>query len=155
MVNFFASRTFEGSAALLGATAGAAGWIFGASENLATAGHTADAHLALFCSAGVFVAGGTMWLQWLTGRRLNLLFVMNVLLAASILFGGMAVWMLHSRGVLAIAVNPSGKYPEWLAWLAPIVLVAILASTWYPPLRRRLLRTKFARHDSSGPQSLS
>jgi hypothetical protein len=152
-VTFWGSKTVEGSVALVGGTAGAAGWIYGAGENLASAGRTADAQLALLCTGGVCVAGGTMWLLWLAGRRLNLLFVMNVLLGASVLFGGLAVCILHSRGVLAIAVDPSGKYPEWLAWAAPVLVFAVLAGTWYPPIRRRLLRTKFARNDP-GPQSL-
>jgi len=141
-MNFWQSRKFEGSLIFLGSTTGAAGWIFGARENLAEAGRSEDAALVLWCAAGVLLTGGILWLLWLIGRRLSVLVVMDVLLGASFAFGVLALWIIQSRGVLAIAVNSAGKYPEWLAWAAPIAVFAIMASTWLPPIRRRLQRTK-------------
>jgi hypothetical protein len=152
-VNFWTSRTFEVSAIMLGATGGAAGWILGARQNLAAAGRDADAAIVFWCTAGVFLTGGVLWLLWVAGRRLSLLVVMDVLLGASLVFGVLALWIMHARGVLALALDPSGKYPEWLAWAAPVLVLAFLAGTWYPPIRRWFQRTKLERNGAGEPQS--
>ena len=139
---------------ILGATAGAGGWIYGASENLASAGCAAEADQVLLCAGGVWLSGGIVWLLWLASRRLSLLFVMDVLLGASFVFGVLALWIMHSHGVLVLAVHPSGKYPQWLAWAVPVLIFGVLAGTWYPPIRRRLLRTKLERNDPGEPRPL-
>jgi hypothetical protein len=141
-VSLWQGRTAIVSGAMIGATAGAGGWIYGASEELASAGRNNEATLVLLCAAGVWLTGGAMWLLWLAGLRLNLLVVTNVLLGASFAFGVLALWIMRSHGVVALAVDSSGKYPEWLAYGAPIVLLAFVGMTWFPPIRRRLQRTK-------------
>jgi hypothetical protein len=142
-VTLWQGRTFVVSLAILGATAGTGGWIYGASEELASGGRGADATLVLLCAAGVWLTGGVLWLLWLAGLRLNLLVVMNVLLGASSVFGVLALWIMRWRGVVAFAIDSSGKYPEWLAYAAPVALLAVMAMTWYPPIRKRLQRTNF------------
>ncbi len=145
--DFCESETFKGTVLIFGGAACAGSWIYGASENLASAGCPADALLVLLCDGGVILTGGTVWLLWLAGCRLSVPLVIDILLAASFVFGVLAIWIMHLRGVLVLALDPSGKYPEWLAWIAPVVLLAIIATTRYPPARRRLLRTKWERDD--------
>jgi hypothetical protein len=141
MFNVFASKTFVVSEIFLGGTLGAAGWILGASEELASAGSSTDANIVRLCAGGVFLVGGVMWLLWLTGRRLNVLLVVEILLGASFIFGTAALGIMQSRGVLALAVDSSGKYPEWLAYSAPVAILAIMAIILIPPIRRSLRRT--------------
>jgi len=142
-VNIRQSKTFCASLSLIGGTLGAAGWILGASGELAWAGRVTESALVLLCAVGVLLTGGAMWLLWRTGRSLNALVVINVLLGASIVFGVLALWIMRSRGVVAFAVDSEGNYPEWMAYAAPVALLAIMGITWFPPIRRRLQRTNF------------
>ncbi len=151
--NFSESRTFEGAAIIFISAVAAGGWIYGASDNLASVGCQADARLALLCDGGVILTGGIISLLWLAGRRLSTLAIINVLLAASFVFGVLALWIMHAHGVLAIALDPAGKYPEWLAGAVPVLLLLIMASTWYPAARRRLQRRALERSDSPAPPS--
>jgi hypothetical protein len=137
------NKTTVVSAAMFGATVGAAGWIYGASEELAEAGHGAEAALVLWCAAGVWLTGGLLWLLWLCGCKLNLLIAMNVLFGASFVFGVLALWIMRAHGVAAFAIDSAGKYPEWLAYVAPAALLACWALTWYPRIRKRLQNTTF------------
>jgi hypothetical protein len=153
-MNFWSSKTFETSPIILGGTAGAAGWIYGASENLARAGCMAEARLVFLCAACVVLTGGIIWLLWLVGCRLSALLVIDLLLGASFLFGVLALWVMQSRGVLAVAIDPpAGRYPEWLAWTAPVVLLIVMGITWFAPVRKRLQPNKLERSDSAAPQS--
>jgi len=130
------------SIAFIGATYGAAGWILGAGEQLASAGHGTDAALVRLCAAGVLLSGGIMWVLWLAGRRLNLFVVIELLLGASFTFGLLALWIMRVRGVVALAIDSSGGYPEGLAYAAPIALLAIMAILCWSPIRKRLQRTR-------------
>ena len=146
-------KTLGASLSLIGGTLGAAGWILGASSELTWAGQVTEAALVLLCAVGVLLTGGAMWLLWWWGRSLNALVVIDVLLAASFAFGVLALWIMRSRGVVAFAIDSDGNYPEWLAYAAPVVLLAFMAITWYPPIRRRLQQTKLERDDPGEPQS--
>jgi hypothetical protein len=138
-VEFWRNKTLIFSEIMLGATGGAAGWIIGAQQNLVAAGRSADAAVVLWCAVAVFMIGGILWLLWLAGCRFNMLLIVNLLLGASIIFGALALWIMHARGVLALAIDPSGRYPEWLAWAAPVILLVMMAATWCPPTRRWLM----------------
>jgi hypothetical protein len=146
-MNLWENRTVNFSIAIIGGTAGAAGWIYGAAENLAQAGCRGEAQLALFCDGGVILTGGILWLLWLAGCRLSVPLITDILLGASFVFGVLAIWIMHLHGVLVLALDPSGKYPEWLAWLAPIVLLVIIAITRYPPAHKWMLGTRASPKD--------
>jgi hypothetical protein len=125
------------SEAMIGGTGGAAGWMIGAGVNLASAGRSADANLVWLCTAGVFATGAILWVLMMAGWKLSTLLVAEVLLASSFIFGTLALWLLHLRGVLALALDPAGRYPERLASSAPVVLLAIMATMAWESARRR------------------
>jgi len=133
-------RTFWISLVWIGISFGAAGWILGASEELVWAGLGVDAAYVLLCAAGVLLTGGILWWLTLVGRRLSLWIAMEVLLGASFVFGVSALWIMRLRGVVAFAVDSSGRYPEGLAYAAPVAVLAIMAVLWCPPVRKRLQR---------------
>jgi hypothetical protein len=135
-------KTLWISEVMIGGTGGTAGWIIGAAANLEAAGRRADANMVWLCVAGVFATGGILWLLLMTGRKLSVLLVAEPLLAASFIFGALALWILHLRGALAFAVDPAGKYPEWLAWAAlPLLLVIMAVMAWESARRRQRHRT--------------
>jgi hypothetical protein len=136
------NRNLGGTLGFIGGTLGAAGWILGASEQLARAGYGTEAALVLLCAAGVLLTGGILWCWWLAGRRLNLFVLIQALLGASFTFGILALYTLRIRGVVAIAIDASGSYPDGLAYAAPIALLAIMAGLWCTPIRKRLHRTR-------------
>jgi hypothetical protein len=135
------SRTLGTSLAWLGGTVGAAGWILGAADELAWAGRGTDAAYVFLCAAGVLLTGGTLWLLWLAGCRLSLLVVTEALLAASFTFGVLALWIMHKRDVVALAIDSSGRCPEELAYAAPAAVLAVMAILCCPPIRKWLQRT--------------
>jgi hypothetical protein len=142
MGNLSFNRNLGGTLGFIGGTIGAAGWILGASEELAWAGYVTEASLVLLCAAGVLLTGGIMWCLWLAGRSLNPFVLIQALLGASFTFGVLALYTMRIRGVVAFAIDSSGRYPEGLAYAAPIALLAIMACLWCTPIRKRLHRTR-------------
>jgi hypothetical protein len=95
--------------ALIGGTAGAAGWIYGALDNLlaAPAGsvQVPDLLVVLLCFTAVLSTGVVLLRVYASGRAMTNLFAIRVLLGASLLFGTVALLWLHARGVLAFALQ--------------------------------------------------
>jgi len=142
MGNLSFNRTLLGTLGFLGGTVGAAGWILGAGEELAAAGYGTEATLVLLCAAGVLLTGGILWSLWLAGRNLSSFVLVLALLGASFTFGVLALYIMQTKGVVAFAIDSSGGYPEWLAYAAPIALLAIMACLWCTPIRERLQRAR-------------
>jgi hypothetical protein len=144
--------------ALFGATVGAAGWILGAALELTAApvqpaGMLLDIDVVLLCAAGVMLTGVFIWALYLSGRRLSGFFMIESLLAASVIFGIVAVGWMHARGVLALAVAGHGGQgqpgneiweaigrhaPQELAYAAPLIILGMMAAIWWPPFRKRI-----------------
>ena len=142
MQNIWCNKRIWVSVGLIGATFGAAGWILGASTGLAIAGYGTDAVLVFSCAVGVLLSGVIIWSFWLAGRGLNAFVLMEALLGASLASGLLALWIMRVRGVVAFAVDPAGRHPEELAYVAPIALLAIMAILWLAPIRKRLQRVR-------------
>ena len=140
MTNVWLNKKLWPSLGFVGGTVGAAGWILGAAQELASGGHATDATLVLLCAAGVLLTGGMMWSLWLAGNRLDLFVLVETLLGSSLVFGILSLWIMHARGVFAFAVDSSGVYSEWFAYAAPVFVFALMAVLCYPGIRRWLRR---------------
>jgi hypothetical protein len=127
---------------LVGVPIGAAGWIVGAAWNLDKGGRFVDSVLVWICALGVLRVGLVFWLVWMTGRRLSIFVVVQVLLGASALFGSVALYIVRERGLVGFAVDPSGRYPEALAYAAPLCILVFMATVYWPPIRRRVVGTQ-------------
>jgi len=164
--------------ALAGGTFGAAGWIFGAAYELDAARSgvsTAamrwvwifgaaselnpapaesvgilDVLVVFSCAVGVVLTGVFLWCVYLSGRRLSVFVVGQTLLGASFLFGTVAIWWMHTRGVLALAVDANGNYPQEIAYAAPLIILGMMAAMWCPPFRRWFDHTPVQRGTPEG-----
>lgn len=139
--DFLLSPIFSISMTFLGGTLGAAGWILGASLQLELAGYHSDAVSVLWCAVGVFVIGCLMWCRFLIVRTINQFVLIEVLLGASFAFGVAALWIMRNNGVVAFAVNASGKFSEAFAYAAPVTILVMMACLWLPPIRSHLQQT--------------
>jgi hypothetical protein len=142
--------------ALLSGSVGAAGWIFGAALNLLSAPPGSvgvlDVGVVFLCALGVMLAGFVVWCLYLSGHGLNRFLVIETLLGASLAFGTLAVWWMHTRGVLALAVaggddlgQPGALLLHWIippreefAHAVPVIVLIAMALMWWPSARRRL-----------------
>jgi hypothetical protein len=132
---------------LLGAGGcGAAGWIYGAAENLTLAGAPAlDVVVVLSCAAAVFLTSVFWVCHYFSGRRQNAFVVVQSMLGASLVFGTIAVSWMHARGTLVLALDPNKRFPPALAFLAPLLILALMAALCWPPIRRRSFRVAHLR----------
>jgi hypothetical protein len=144
---------------IFGGSLGAAGWIFGAASELMAApaqpnGIGADIFVVVLCAVGVLLTGTVIWCQYLSGRRLSVFFMVETLLGASLMFGTAALFWIHARGLLPLVVqghSGSGQpgneiweaigrhVPPEMAYLAPLIILAIMLVLWWNPIRRRLI----------------
>jgi hypothetical protein len=146
-------------AALFGSTVGAAGWIVGAALELLSApapppGILLDVLVVLCCATTVLLIGLFVWRLYLAGRRLNVLFVVETLLGASLMLGTVALVWMDARGVLSLVVLSNadsgqpgneiwqaiGRHvPPKLVYLVPLVILGLMGAVWWSPVRRRIL----------------
>jgi hypothetical protein len=144
---------------LFGGAVGAAGWILGVANELLAApappaGILLDILMVCLGAVGVLMMGVFLWCLYLSGRRLRVAFMIEALLGASLVFGTLALMWIHARGVLTLAVRGfagSGQpgnevweaigrdLPPEFAYAAPLLILVLMALTWWPCSRARLL----------------
>lgn len=143
---------------LLGGAVGAAGWIFGMALELMSAAAEqpakigVDIFVVLLCAVGVLVTAVVIWGLHLFGRRLSLLFVLETLLGASLVFGTVAIVWIDARGLLPLVMagrsgmgQPGNEIWEAIGlhvhpkilYAAPLILLGMMAAIWCPACRRR------------------
>ena len=144
---------------LFGGAVGAAGWIFGVANELLwapapPAGILLDILMVCLGAVGVLMVGVFLWCIYLSGRRLQVAFIIETLLGASLVFGTLALMWIHARGVLTLAVRGNGgsgqpgnevweaigrDLPPEIAYAAPLLILGLMALIWWPRSRTRLL----------------
>ena len=138
---------------------GAAGWIFGVANELLwapapPAGILLDILVVCLGAVGVLLVGVVAWCLYLSGRRLRVVFIIETLLGASLVFGTLALMWIHARGVLTLSVRGNGgsgqpgnevwdtigrDLPPEFAYAAPLLIVGLMALIWWSRSRTRLL----------------
>jgi len=145
---------------LLGGAVGAAGWIFGMAFGLVRqaakvqprpVGIDDDISVVFSCAVAVLLAGIVLSIVSLSDLRLGLVFQVEVLLGASLVFGTFALVWMDVHGVLSLAVlgnaddgQPGSEIwvfvtrhlPTRLAYAAPACLLALMVAAWYRRPRR-------------------
>src|SRR5262245_43871438 len=144
---------------LFGGAVGAAGWILGVANELLSvpvppAGIGLDILVVCLCAVGVLMMGVFVWCLYLSGRRLQVALIIETLLGASLVFGTLALMWIHARGVLPLAVRGYGgsgqpgnevweeigrDLPPEFAYVAPLLILGLMALIWWPRSRKRLL----------------
>lgn len=161
------------SVGLLGGTFGVAGWIVGILQELVASGGPADVgddvKFVVGCVAGVGLTGFAIWCLYLLGCRLRTVLVIEALLAASLVFGTIALVWIDARGLLpAVTAGRSGmgqpgneiwealgrKIPPRFVYVTPLMIAAMMAGIWIPPIRRtRWFSSTIQRGEAETPQA--
>ncbi|MEM7454182.1 MAG: hypothetical protein AAF456_07480 [Planctomycetota bacterium] len=123
---------------IAGGTLGAMGWILGAALNLLFEGYFFDAAFTVLCSLGVAFGGLWAFRQKQAGKVVNMWVLVVGLLTGSMIFGLCAFLWLHQRGTLEPIIDPEGKYPLFLNFLAPALIGVAILVTMIPPVRKWL-----------------
>lgn len=148
---------------------GSAGWIIGIGVGLLKAPDTPadillDVVVVFLLASGVLLTGVIIWCLYLSGRRLRVLFVVEALLAASLVFGTIALVWVHARGVLPLAVTGDATggqpweslartLPPELAYAAPGLIGSLMVFLWWFSHRKQSLGAHAALHrDAAGSQ---
>lgn len=120
------------------ASFGAAAWLGVFAIKLLSLGLTFDAMIPLVAGLCIVLTGVWIWTLRCRGDEISLWTAIQYLLAATALFGLVALVVLNNRGVLDAIIDPNGKFPAYVNFLLPLVLVAMMALFCLPPLKKPL-----------------
>ena len=124
----------------VGAAVGAAGWLLGVGLKLISLGLLVDATVPLMAAILIILCGYWIWQRRQSGKPVHLFSVVQTLLAASAALGFISLLFLRARGTLEATIDPKGSYPEWVNFLAPMIILVMMAIVCIPPINRRLTR---------------
>ena len=125
---------------LIGAAIGASIWLIGMSIKYLVIGRAFEGLFPLVATALVISAGYWLWTLKKSGQPISLWMMIQTLLAASCLNGLIVLIILHTRGTLEPLVDPEGKFPDWVNFLAVLILIGMMAIFTLPAIKNRLQR---------------